>query len=196
MRLRKIHVVVAVSVALVVVARSIEGRRRAQDGFPAEPVGDLPGEGHLGSMTAEPVSLADCEPERSAVVAATFDAGTPGGPESQGEAELSAEDRPSSVELPAADPEVLPEAEQVGVEEPVTVQAEFRCAEPPVSASLEVESDAASSGKRRLRRGPLAVAAAVIVLIAVLAGTVVVVTAGAASSPRTSHRHARSSLHP
>src|SRR5208283_4476576 len=41
MRVRKIHAVVAVSVALVLVARSIERRRRAQDGFSAEPVGDI-----------------------------------------------------------------------------------------------------------------------------------------------------------
>ncbi|MGO9790690.1 MAG: hypothetical protein ACLP8S_14725 [Solirubrobacteraceae bacterium] len=194
MRVRKIHAVVAVSVALVLVARSIEGRRRAQEGLPAEPVGDLPSEGHVGSITAEPLSLTECEAERSASVAATADAGTPGGPEPHVDAEVSAEDRPSAVEQPAADPEVLPEAEQVALEEPVAVQAEFRSEAPPVPASPEVESDAASSGKRRHRRGRLAVAAAVIVVIAVLAGTVVAVAAGAASSPNASHHRARSSL--
>ncbi|MGO9898556.1 MAG: hypothetical protein ACLP0J_02425 [Solirubrobacteraceae bacterium] len=176
-------------------ARSIEGRRRSQHGFPAEPVGDLPSEGHVGSMTAEPVSLTECEAERSAVVGATADAGTPGGPESQVDAEVSAEDRPSTLEQPAADPEVLPEAEQVALEEPVAVQAEFRSEAPPVPASTAVESDAASTGKRRHRRGRLAVAAAAIVLIAVLAGIVVAVAAGAASSPSASHHRARSSLH-
>ncbi len=169
MRVRKIHAVVAASVALVLVARSIEGRRRAQDGLPAEPVGDLPSEGHVGSMTAEPVSLTECEAERSAVVAATADAGTPGGPEPR----VAAEGRPSALEQPAGDPEVPPEAEQVALEAPVALRAEFRSEAPPASASPEVESDAASTGKRRHRRGRITVAAAVIVLIAVLAGTVV-----------------------
>ncbi len=198
MRVRKVHAVVAVSVALVLVARSIEGRRRARQGFPAEPVGDLPSEGHGGSITAAPVSLTECGAERSAVVAATDHSGTPGSPEPQVDAELdaevSAEDRPSALEQRSADPGVLPEAEQIALEQPVAIQAELHSEAPPVPASPEVQSDAASSGKRRQRRG-LAVAAAVIVVIAVLAGTFVAVAAGAASSPSASYHRARSSLH-
>jgi hypothetical protein len=54
MRVRKIHTVLAVSVALVLVARSLDGRRRAHDGFPAEPVDDFRSDGRVGAMTADP----------------------------------------------------------------------------------------------------------------------------------------------
>jgi hypothetical protein len=194
MRVRKIHAVLAVSVALVLVARSIQGRR-GQHGFPVEPDGEVPSEGHVGSLTAEPVSLTECEAESSAVAAATADAGTVGDPEPPVDAEVSAEDGPSALEQPATDPESLAEAEHVALEEPVALEAELR-SEEPVPALPEVESDAGSSGKRRLPRGPLAVAAAVIVLIAVLAGTALAVAAGATSSPSAPHHRAPSSLHP
>jgi len=65
MRVRKIHAVLAVSVALVIVARSIDGRRRAQSGFPPEPVGDLPDVGRVDLMTIEPVP----EPPEAELVA-------------------------------------------------------------------------------------------------------------------------------
>jgi hypothetical protein len=138
MRVRKIHAVLAVSVALVLVARSIEGRRRAQRGFPAVPGGEVPSEGDVGSLTAEP--------------------GTTGDPAVPVHGELSADDEPAPT-------------------------------------ARDAESDAGSAGKRRLRRGPLAVAVVVVVVIAVLAGTVVAVAAGATSTRSSWHHSAPSSLH-
>lgn len=189
MRVRKIHAVLAVSVAVVLVAASIEVRRRAQHGLSGEPDGDLPSEGDIGSLMAEPVSSTECSAEPPAVAVAKAHAGEP-----PNDAEVFAEDGPSVFTPPAADPQPVPEAERVLRDEPAGFEAELGSGEPE-HVSSQVESDAGFTGKRRIRGGVLAVVAAVLVLIAVLGGTVVAVAAGATSSPPAAH-YRPSSLYP
>lgn len=180
MRVRKIHTVLAVSVALVLVARSLEARRRSEDGGlaglsddlgPVEPVGAPAPEPLVEAVGLEPI--VEPEVESEVAPAAEPEAETEVTPVAEADAEVPVEGEAA----PAID----------ATAEPV--------AEPAIDATAEPEA-APTPETRRLRRRPLAVAAAVLVLAAALAGTLVAVAAGAATRSVSAHHGVVSSARP
>jgi hypothetical protein len=157
MRLRKIHAIVAVSVALVVVARSIDARRRDREESHPEPIREVPPDPQIWAEPDEPTE-ADPQPALDVDPSASAD--------------------PSTPDATVADPDPSPDAEPSTVEvgeptpeEPVALVAELVADEPAASESPEAAPDV-SARRRWLPRGPIAIAATLLVLMAVLAGAI------------------------
>lgn len=155
MRLRKIHAIVAVSVALVVVARSIDARRQNREESPPEPIREVPPD---PQVWAEPDEPTEDDPQPAPDVDAPASAGpsTPG--ETAADSDPSPDAERSTVDGGAATPE-----------EPVALVAELVADEPAARESPEAEPDV-STRRRWVPRGPVAIAAILLVLMAVLAG--------------------------
>jgi hypothetical protein len=179
MRLRKLHAIVAVSVALVLVARSIDARRRDREGTSPEPVGEVPHDPQVGAWPNAPTE--DESPPRI-------------------DADAFASAGLSTLDQAAAGLDASPDAEQSTVEvgavtpeEPAALMAELVAAEPATPVSPATEPDV-SERRRWVPRRPVAIVATVMVLMALLAGAIAA-AAGAASAIGASHPGAARSLH-
>jgi hypothetical protein len=144
MRLRKIHAIVAVSVALVLVARSVDARRRDLEAPSREPLDQVPHD--------PPVVLAAVTTEEPVAEVAKLVSEEPAAAESP-------DDEPAAAESPDDEPAAAesPDDEPAAAESPVT----------PVERASEP-----GASRRWVPRGPVAIAATVMVLMAMLAGAI------------------------